>query len=166
MKRLFLLPALMLGLSFACDQPYEEVAGIKIGCPLEDNGDFKEMVVIEATNSTLYQKERTGIFNVIYVTTIDGIVESAIFGVNNGAAVDKEIAQDLFLSLENRWGKFEKLSESEYTVIPNSAVLGRIDYTYVPGEVVLVYDSKILLKRKNDVLKEKQERLDKEISQF
>lgn len=42
MKRLLLLPILMLGFSLACDQSYEEIVGIKVGCPFKSAVNVKD----------------------------------------------------------------------------------------------------------------------------
>ncbi|UNM96657.1 hypothetical protein MMG00_01985 [Ignatzschineria rhizosphaerae] len=82
MKRLILLPVLMFGLSFACDRPYEEVAGIKIGCSVSDVANLNEYTIPEEyqysdfeENLIIYQKEVEGeIFQFIYIGTLNDVV--------------------------------------------------------------------------------------------
>lgn len=82
MKRLLLLPILMLGLAFSCDQPYEDVGGIKIGCPIEDVEGLDEYQIPEEyqfndveEGLVIYQKKVEGeIFQFIYIGAIDDIV--------------------------------------------------------------------------------------------
>lgn len=114
MKRLFLLPVLMFGLSFACDQPSEEVAGIKIGCPLGSSVDYREYT----TGGQVYgggavSRELTsGFFKTETILSIDGIVEGIILNSGNNISGEKDFTA-LVGSMKERWG--EPIVNSEHS---------------------------------------------------
>lgn len=150
MKRLLLFPVLMLGLSFACDQPYEEVAGIKIGCPLGDSDGYKGYFWGERLyggDSHVKSLDDGGIFTVQIVLSIDGVAEGVILGSRDG--VDEEVFSVLTKSLEERWGK-PSLSDDSWnsTIVafkkPNSEVVTNIiaGHDKKDGSVRLLYQSK------------------------
>lgn len=150
MKRFLLLPILMFGLSFACDQPYEEVAGIKIGCPLGDSDGYKGYFWGEGIyggDSHVKSLDDGGIFTIQIVLSIDGVAEGVILSSRNG--VDKEVFNVLTKSLEERWGK-PSLSDDSWdsTIVvfgsPNSEIVTNIitGYDKKDGVVKLLYQSK------------------------
>lgn len=108
MKRLFLLPVLMFGLSFACDQPYEEVAGIKIGCSVDEIPNAEKF--IEAGNFDggvgLLNMDADGIFDNQIVIHLNNTVEGvALLQAFN--KISKEEFYVLIDTLEQRWGASE-----------------------------------------------------------
>lgn len=105
MKRLLLLPVLMFGLSFACDQPYEEVAGIKIGCPYE--GDLSSGYKDDEDDAILHYSEsiKGGFFDRAKIKVIDGNIGEVSFIVFSKDHDDIRKSGDaLFKALSERWG--------------------------------------------------------------
>lgn len=83
MKFLLLLPALMFGLSFACDQPHEEIEGIKMGCPY--TGDLslgtpknKDNNRDDAKTMIYEQRLENSLFDSAEIEVIDGKIESIV----------------------------------------------------------------------------------------
>lgn len=107
MKRLLVLPILMLGLSFACDQPYEEVFGIKIGCSVEGINNFNEYtdldLEIDGANVFHLPLNDGNFFDSANILVINGGVEGLILRAS-GFSFDPEIMDELIESLTNRWG--------------------------------------------------------------
>lgn len=118
MKRLLLLPALLLGLSFACDQPYEEVAGYKIGCTYQEEG-FEKSVDREDGNVVYYFGEREiGPFDNVNITTLNGDIAIVNMYIDPSYFLDNKIVLDLSKSMEERWGAFHV---GEYGIYENNS---------------------------------------------
>lgn len=112
MKKLLLLPALILGFSFACDQPYEEIAGIKIGCPYEGNlalgyKDKDDDQIIHFS-----ERMKDGFFDRVKIKVLDGNVEEISF-LNLSKDHDdiKSGGDALFEALNERWGNADITQE-------------------------------------------------------
>ncbi len=103
MKRLLLLPVLMFGLSFACDQPYEEVAGYKIGCPLDSDIRFHSEIDMYGGKSSNIILGQDDFFYLAGVFHRDGIVEGVNFGTGD-KTVDRSDYDLMIESMEERWG--------------------------------------------------------------
>lgn len=107
MKRLLLLPVLMLGISFACDQPYEEVAGIKIGCPIGSSVDYREYDSggqIYGGGAVFRKLKGDNFFQSEVVLSLDGVVEGIILGTGDDSATEEDF-RALVESMEGRWGE-------------------------------------------------------------
>lgn len=169
MKRLLVLPILMLGLSFACDQPYEEVAGYKIGCPLENDKGLKLKEKKEGIET--YQKELKGVFfETEDVGVLNGNIETISFTRYQESSYDLEKDMEVFLdALTERWGQGEskkgditKLSTIEN---PKGELLDSISIMefYSPGlnMATVTYSSKKIAEyKKNLSEKERSEKID------
>lgn len=71
----------LLSISFACDQPYEEFEGYKIGCKFEDkNNEFK--LVESRGEFSVYQKNTDGLFDNINIIVLSGNIEGVEFRKN------------------------------------------------------------------------------------
>lgn len=114
MKRLLLLPILMLGLSFACDQPYEEVAGIKIGCPLKEIKDIRAFTSIDSpsrwTDSYVKALPKGSFFEGVRVT-VSGDNVIGVDLVKAGVLSDKDMS-DLTEEMSLRWGGIIPVDDS------------------------------------------------------
>lgn len=106
---------LALSVSFACDQPHEEVGGYKIGCPFENNDIFE---LKESANGidTYKLKEPRGFFNNVEISVINGISEGIYFEKEYEIGVVEHLNDEKIVleSLEKRWG------ESDYFDITDS----------------------------------------------
>lgn len=104
MKRLLMLPLLLLGLSFACDQPHEEVAGVKIGCPLNKNIEYKEVMDLYEGKIGYRELSKDSFFEIEGTFYRDGVIEGVTLGTG-----DKDVNQSdytlMIESMEDRWGK-------------------------------------------------------------
>lgn len=115
--RFLLLPLLLLSLSFACDQPYEEVYGIKIGCIFEPTPDFK---IKDRGYEKIYQSDGDIEVATKRVLTLGDKARSLTieFFVKNDFKDN-----DLLKQLRSRWGDGEVLSSNNsndvYTVMFN-----------------------------------------------
>lgn len=108
MKRLLVLPLFILGIAVACDQPHEEVFGIKIGCPVEDINNFNEYIDLDleiggANVFHLPLLSNGSFFDSANILVINGAVEGLILRAS-GFSFDPEIMDELIESLTNRWG--------------------------------------------------------------
>lgn len=142
MKRLLLLPLLFLGLSFACDQPYEEVAGYKIGCPHQQDEGFEVWNDRKDSNISSYSGEKKiGPFENIDITTLKGNIAIINMYVDPSYYLDEEVVTDISKSMEERWGSFQI---GEYGIYENSnpkgKILGRVSI-YKPNRSI---DEKLL----------------------
>lgn len=132
MKRLFLMPVFFWGLSFACDQSYEEIEGIKIGCPYTGDSslgvsknDDEKIIVYE-------QRLENSLFDSVEMEVMEGNIESLSFSktFHDLGTLQKE-RDILFDSLDQRWGKAVVLGDNETLIVyvnknPNSEYLGSI----------------------------------------
>lgn len=136
MKRLLLLPVLIFGLSFACDQPYEEVAGYKIGYKYKEEG-LEKIINREDGNIVFYYGEKNaGPFKDINITTLNGDIAIINMYIDPSNYLDDKIVSDLSKSLEERWGEF---TVGEYGVYenykPKSKALGNVSI-YKPNKAI------------------------------
>lgn len=117
MKRLLLLPILILKITVACDQPHEEIANIRIGCPFEDQEGYIKETILEETDESgeiiasiyhyvdsrdpdLFVSDRN------HIITINNIIEYA--EINN--IVDP---QDIIEDFDSKWDNQIKTNECE-----------------------------------------------------
>lgn len=169
MKRLLMLPLLLLGLSFACDQPHEEVAGYKIGCPF--HGDESDMILDPDNKGILIQEMPLidDFFNSVRIEVLNGNIEGASFSKEyNNDSLKKEDLELLTLAMKNKWGDVEELSENEFFVIkkPSSDVLSHIFIQNEDGRVSIVYSSWNLNDYKLNVWNEKNNEKAKQLEKF
>lgn len=106
---------LALSVSFACDQPHEEVGGYKIGCPFDDKAGFE---LKESANGidTYKLKEPSGFFNNVEISVINGSAEGIYFEKEYEIGIVDHLNDEKIVleSLEKRWG------ESDYFDITDS----------------------------------------------
>lgn len=109
MRKLILTLSLLLSFSFACESKYDEVVGVKIGCPISGQMD----VIVEQDGN--FFLKYPGLFDVGVVLVSERAVESVIlsksYNLNyqNQFVVGDRLAEDLtgiFSSLNSRWGEF------------------------------------------------------------
>lgn len=87
--------------SYACDQPYEEVSGYKIGCPFEQKGDFQMDDHRITQNGVLaYVKADDKNFKQITVIELDGNIEGLELQLVDGS----DDLDSVFESLADQWG--------------------------------------------------------------
>lgn len=79
MRKLIVLPTLLLGLSFACERPHEEVYKIKIGCPYGENTeDFKAQEYFSGVSFSKFSLEK-GLFETVDIDILNGNIEGLTF---------------------------------------------------------------------------------------
>lgn len=103
MKRLLLLPVLMFGLSFACDQPYEDVAGYKIGCPVDDTIEYGNEIDMYGGKASHRILEKNDFFDLEVVFYRDGLLEGVSLGTGD-KVVDRSDYDLMIESMKERWG--------------------------------------------------------------
>src|SRR5699024_6276367 len=106
MKRVLLLLVLLFDVSFACDQSYETIEGIKIGCPYD--GEFSAGVDKEDNAKvTIYERSlENSFFDSAIIEVMDGKVESvSLSKIFNDLDILKKEREGLFKSLDHQWGK-------------------------------------------------------------
>lgn len=113
MKKLALIPLLFLSTAFACDRPYEEVAGFKINCPLEITSDY-ELKQDQGDGTKLYQyKGKLPFFGTAYVMTKDGVLNTVkfrqiyYFDYTDFLAPLKQVNQDVIDFIANSKQKYD-----------------------------------------------------------
>lgn len=129
---------LALSVSFACDQPYEEVIGYKIGCPFVVTKDYVESLVDPDNNMSEYRKIVKGSFyEEIEIVIWNGIIEMVKFGEPYIERTDYKYSKNVdeaVLALNKRWGNYSEIKISErhreysfYIWYPKNNVIGLID---------------------------------------
>lgn len=118
--------ALALSISFACDQPYEEVGGYKIGCPFEVTEKYTLTNENIAMNAKEYQGDVSGLFDIVTIGTINGSIEAVSFRRNDDRNVSQHEIDNMLSSLTKRWGapseKDPVLSNAYYWNLEDSTV--------------------------------------------
>lgn len=117
MKRLLLLPFLMLGFSLACDAPYEEIEGIKIGCPYPEelsNGTFNE-----DGKTILFERSlENSFFDSAEIEVLEGNVEGiSLSKIFSDLEELKKERSALFESLDEKWGKAVVMGNNESLIV-------------------------------------------------
>ncbi len=158
MKRLLMLPLLLLGLSFACDQPHEEIAGYKIGCQYHDEGFDKWSDKKDSNIAYFSGKKNIGPFDHVDITTLKGNIAIINMYIDPSYYLDESIISDISKSMDERWGQFRI---GEYGIYennkPRGGVIGRVSI-YKPNRSMdekllsVTYTSKSYL----DYVKEKE----------
>lgn len=135
MKRLLLLPILLMGLTFACDQPHEDVRGYKIGCPLELHKDMKfksKKDAVEIYTVANYED----IYTDVSLYVLNGNLEKVNLNTSIITDTESRITKDALLkNLNARWGKFDiedrgDVISGEISPIKNKP-LGKISFEAV-----------------------------------
>lgn len=123
--RLLLIPILMFGISIACDRAYEEIMGIKIGCPLENEESYHKEILLEQVDendeiiASIYHYVDHSMPELRYsdrnqIIVINGIVEYV--EINN--IVDPT---ELINSLNERWDNRIATNECEVFNLPTES---------------------------------------------
>lgn len=136
MKRLLLFPILMFGFSFACNQPYEEVGGIKIGCPQDvsfklssEDGDSDRL--------KSYKKELTdSFFNTVTIKVLDGNIEQVSFNKLYHEISNQDADWDsMVTTLSEKWGEYGRIDLPQAKIYsiknPNSNLLEMVSIMQV-----------------------------------
>lgn len=170
MKRLLLLPLLLFGLSFSCDQPYEEVAGIMIGCPVKYLDNFEEYIDLglETQGAKVFHLPlKDAFFDSSNIYIIDDSIEQLILKKSN-FRFDKDIMYDLIKNLTGRWGDVEIISDDAgfrehyaFNISENDEYDGNmsfvlLSYSLGDQELNLIYTTKkqdLTSKRLDDEIK-------------
>lgn len=114
--RLLLIPVLMASLAFACDNPYEEIGGIKLGCPVDSSQMKKQAIDGSIVFDEWYKINNAGPFTFAEAEAYKGNVEALSFvktyamSIKSLPVLKGEITSNLkFLieSLSERWGEFD-----------------------------------------------------------
>ncbi|UNM97330.1 hypothetical protein MMG00_05635 [Ignatzschineria rhizosphaerae] len=154
MKRLFLLPVLIFGFSLACDQPYEEIEGIKIGCPYI--GDLSKGTLKEDDERvTLYEyRLENSFFDSAEIEVVEGKIEGlSLLKIFNNLEALKRDRGILLGSLDKKWGEGVVIGDNEGLIVyvnkkPNSEYLGSImvlsSFIESAGIFRVAYTSKLL----------------------
>lgn len=136
---------LALSVSFACDQPHEEVGGYKIGCPFDDKAGFNLDETDASGKLSYYSKIKDGLFNVVVIATLDGLIEYVELGVD-GRVIPQKDADSIMHSLAKRWGDPVEVSNVGYNAkwIPRSETIAKISFFGLLKEetMTLTYESK------------------------
>lgn len=107
MRRLVLMLILTLGVTFACDQNYEEVEGIKIGCPI-DEAELSEYDFVGPSfpGSFVYVKKgkMDGFFDRKNIFLIDGVI-SGVHLYRNEKPINVDELKDLVAQFTEKWGE-------------------------------------------------------------
>ncbi|WP_077929431.1 hypothetical protein [Wohlfahrtiimonas populi] len=134
---------LFLSVSFACDQPYEEFEGYKIGCNFEDKNNEFQLVELRGKLS-LYQKNADEIFDSVNVIVLNGNIEGLVFVKNTeslGSSVDtfsedRSLAKKaalLIRKINERFGENIQINPNRGTMIwtpdPNNKIISMINVT-------------------------------------
>lgn len=175
MKRLILLPALFLGLSFACEQPYEEVYGYKIGCPYGENTeDFKAREYLPEVLFSKFSLEREH-FETVDIDILNGNIERLIFSksyISNLEEDDKyhtaSLAlieaeyRDISADLIERFGdasefkvdmfRMLRIKEPKSNILDHIAIMSIYDYSEGVGTIEVVFVSNRLKKHAEKVV--------------
>ncbi len=154
MKRLLLLPAFILGCSFACDLPHEEIEGFKLGCPYTGDlsagttKDHHEKIV------TYEQRLENSFFDSAEITVVEGTIESLTLSKTfHDLNRLKEDRTQLWKSLNERWGDAVVMGDNEGLILyvnnnPQSQYLNAIVVmsTFIESAGILqtIYSSKPL----------------------
>ena len=138
---------LALSVSFACDQPYEEVGGYKIGCPFDDKSGFILDKSKAKDGISVYKsKLKNSFFQEVSVEVINGNIEGVSFDKkyhdDDSSFLDDEDV--LLATLKERWGEFVAIDISRYNKIysfrnTNSEVIDRVSvFRFVNGPTAII----------------------------
>lgn len=153
MKRLLLLALGLAGLSFACDQPYEEITGIKIGCPVESSVDRK--IYTQGDNllggDFIYKDVAdTDFFNLKGLIIVNGNIEGITLRETRNP-VSFESFKERVKRMESSWGKSTLIEDDRayvvyFNQIPNQDVVNYVDSILVKedGSMLVTYRTKKL----------------------
>lgn len=118
MRKLLISIALMSSFAFACDSPYEEIQGVKIGCEFANKKDFSKGGE-SSIGSEFYSKSSNVKFFDAMEVEVDennkvvgvAFVKTYPITLSNMKLQEERVISDykMFVdSLEKRWGKFDK----------------------------------------------------------
>lgn len=160
---------LALSVAFACDQPYEEVGGYKVGCPLENIDEFELINTIDEIGMKRYTKDTTGIFESVAIDTINGEIEWVGFLTERDKPFFDDDTKDIVTSLKNRWGAF---SDGPVGLInhPKNSLINEIVFyaSSNPDDniMMLMYKSNKMAKAEEELEKLEKAAKDKELSKY
>lgn len=114
-------------IAFACDQPYEEVGGYKIGCPFENTSEFELIDTIDSIDMKRYTKDISGVFDSVTIDTLNGEIAWVGFLSERNKPYPTKDTQDIIKSLENRWGNFSE-DNGGFVNQPDNALISEIRF--------------------------------------
>lgn len=176
--RILLGIVLALSVSFACDQPYEEVGGYKIGCPFDDKTGFVQDDSETKDGVSVYKSRlKDSFFESVSIDIINGNMEGVSFDRkyhdNDSSFLDDE---DILLSsLKERWGDPVTIDISKYNKIYSFRNSGNeiIDtvsvFRFVNGSVATIsvsYISKNQSKHHNLIINNEKSKKQKQLIDF
>lgn len=137
---------LYLSVIFACDQPYEEVFGFKIGCPLENKESFVVQARNEEGNITIYTKKLLGVFDTVRVIELNGNVEILELKIYENIHLSQHDINSLVTNVDHKWGQHKYQGPGVFFWIPKNNIISNIEVfsTYLDERNVLdlIYQSK------------------------
>lgn len=172
--RLIIGLLLATSISFACDNPNEEIGGYKVGCPFEASEKYTLINEDKYMDAQEYQGDTSGLFDIVVIGVINGNIEAVKFRRNDDRNVSQHEIDSMVSSLTKRWGKpTEKdpvLSNVYYWNLENS-IIENIVFSSSEAESAAPFFSAIYISEKaNTALEEAaqagQKELDKEFSKF
>ncbi len=118
MKKILIGLSLLISFAFACDSPYEEIQGVKIGCELADKDRFTKEDVVSLGDSYYSTDKGVKFFDSMEVETDENdkvigvaFIKSYPITLSNMKLQEEQVISDykqFAESLENRWGTFDK----------------------------------------------------------
>lgn len=165
--RILLGLVLSLSVSFACDEPYEEIGGHKIGCPID-----RDQVIASSpleSGEVLNMFKADGFFDTVAATEVDNKIEAIFFSRANIKSSDLSHVTQLLNSLENKWGKLNEIEPDIYHRAVNNDVIGEITLAfpkYEGDDLILIYQSKKYLKQSQDKKNKEDAEIKDEFSKF
>lgn len=132
MKKLLLLPFLMLGFSFSCDLPNESVGGIQLGCPYEPALKSSSISANDGRVKVFEESLQGSFFEVVRIKTLDGNIEEVSFRKNYQDVLEMNKGLEPLLSnLKSRWGEYKEINIDGRTRIyiiksPKSEILDSV----------------------------------------
>lgn len=169
MKRLLLLPVLMLGLSFSCDQPHEEVAGIKIGCPFSGSKGSLKSDNDRPGILTQELKLKDSFFETVRIDVLEGNIEGLTFSKHYQG--HQEMGKDfeaVSIALKDKWGETREIKTDGLNSFsidsPKSNNLDSVFifnlYDYSGGSISVSYVSKNITEHNKKIRdKDREERV-------
>lgn len=117
--RILLGIVLALSVSFACDQPYEEVGGYKIGCYLNPaKMPYDKMVKDENMRVLSNDLPKDSFFKKVTTTLLNGNIEQIEFTQSYSNYV--ELSEDMLVLLDTmkkKWGEYIEINPKEKSAV-------------------------------------------------
>ena len=134
MNKYLLASFLMLNLAMSCEQPYEEVLGYKLGCPIENVDSMKliDSKEFDGRAQVYAYKASNGFFNNSEIGVLDGNV--SLVHISGQGRDAKTIFKNLLVQNTDKWGEPKLLSKEDgfemWEFTPNNSILGTIQLMF------------------------------------